>query len=216
MGLDMYLYRATKDQVRRLDELTRQDDELNEKWNPIFKKEFPDQWWNLSDEDYTPRQKELMNEFRQESHRISDDRHEICCQMNGKMCDDFNLGEIAYWRKFNALHGYIVDTFADGVDECQKIPLTKENIQKTLEDLKKVREVLDASEKVNNAKYPNNYTFNLPKDATLAIQPRAGFFFGETTIDSWFERDVNSAIEVFTQLIDEWDDDQEVWYEASW
>ena len=32
--------------------------------------------------------------------------------------------ELAYWRKHPDLHGYIVQTFADGVDECQEIPLT--------------------------------------------------------------------------------------------
>jgi len=31
------------------------------------------------------------------------------------------IEEIVYWRKFNALHTFIVNNFAGGVDECQKI-----------------------------------------------------------------------------------------------
>lgn len=40
--------------------------------------------------------------------------------------------ELAYWRKHPNLHGYIVQTYAAGVDECQRIPLTLENVQEIL------------------------------------------------------------------------------------
>lgn len=33
------------------------------------------------------------------------------------------LLDLGYWRKHPNLHGYIVNTFAGGVDECQKIHL---------------------------------------------------------------------------------------------
>jgi len=36
--------------------------------------------------------------------------------------------DLAYWRKHPNLHGHIVRRFADGVDECQKIPLNEEQI----------------------------------------------------------------------------------------
>lgn len=38
--------------------------------------------------------------------------------------------ELGYWRKHPNLHGYIVQTFAEGVDECQSIFLGKEDCQK--------------------------------------------------------------------------------------
>ena len=44
--------------------------------------------------------------------------------------------ELAYWRKHPNLHGFIVQTFADGADECQNIPL----------DAVKVETILAASE----------------------------------------------------------------------
>jgi hypothetical protein len=37
--------------------------------------------------------------------------------------------ELAYWRKHPNLHGYIVQNFADGKDECQRIWLSKDDIQ---------------------------------------------------------------------------------------
>ena len=40
--------------------------------------------------------------------------------------------EIGYWRKHPNLHGYIVDTFAKGVDECQRIELTIGDVDKIL------------------------------------------------------------------------------------
>lgn len=40
--------------------------------------------------------------------------------------------ELGYWRKHPNLHGYIVNTFADGKDECQDIELGKEDLEKIL------------------------------------------------------------------------------------
>lgn len=40
--------------------------------------------------------------------------------------------ELGYWRKHPNLHGYIVKTFAQGIDECQKIPLTANDLQNIL------------------------------------------------------------------------------------
>jgi hypothetical protein len=45
------------------------------------------------------------------------------------MCDD---EEIGYWRKHPNLHGFIVQTFADGIDKCQKIPLTLSDVKKII------------------------------------------------------------------------------------
>ena len=59
--------------------------------------------------------------------------------------------ELGYWRKHPNLHGFIVNTFANGVDECQEIELDEENIQT----------IIDA---IN--------TKDLPKTT--------GFFFGES------------------------------------
>jgi hypothetical protein len=36
--------------------------------------------------------------------------------------------ELGYWRKHPNLHGYMVQTFADGKDECQEIALDKDRL----------------------------------------------------------------------------------------
>jgi hypothetical protein len=41
--------------------------------------------------------------------------------------------ELCYWRKHPDLHGYIVQTFAGGKDECQDIPLSANDLRKILE-----------------------------------------------------------------------------------
>lgn len=37
---------------------------------------------------------------------------------------------LGYWRKHPNLHGFIVNTFAGGVDECQEIPLDVDSLMK--------------------------------------------------------------------------------------
>lgn len=36
--------------------------------------------------------------------------------------------EIGYWRKHPNLHGFIVNNFADGIDECQRIDLSLDDM----------------------------------------------------------------------------------------
>ena len=44
--------------------------------------------------------------------------------------------ELGYWRKHPNLHGFIVQTFADGLDECQDIPLTADAIRQIIAAVK--------------------------------------------------------------------------------
>lgn len=54
------------------------------------------------------------------------------------LCIDDGVGEqeIGYWRKHPNLHGFIVNEFADGVDECQKIYLTRADLRRILDAVK--------------------------------------------------------------------------------
>lgn len=40
--------------------------------------------------------------------------------------------DLGYWRKHPNLHGFIVQNFADGVDQCQEINLSGDNIRDIL------------------------------------------------------------------------------------
>lgn len=44
--------------------------------------------------------------------------------------------ELGYWRKHPDLHGYIVQTFANGVDECQVIELNEDALENILQAVK--------------------------------------------------------------------------------
>ena len=44
--------------------------------------------------------------------------------------------ELGYWRKHPNLHGYIVNTFAGGEDECQMIELSANDMQQIIEVVK--------------------------------------------------------------------------------
>jgi len=43
---------------------------------------------------------------------------------------------LGYWRKHANLHGFIVETFAGGVDQCQEIDLSAEAIRSIIEAVK--------------------------------------------------------------------------------
>jgi hypothetical protein len=104
--------------------------------------------------------------------------------------------EIAYWRKFNALHAFIVNNFADGKDECQKIVLYDEELKKIHDTLKTI---LD--------------------DTSLASQlmpPSQGFFFGTYEIDEWYWKDVENAYKVFSEILSDGEETREYYYQASW
>jgi len=66
--------------------------------------------------------------------------------------------ELGYWRKHSHLHGYIVQTFAEGVDECQDIELSKDNLQKLIEAVEKG-----------------------------ALPATEGFFFGDSSKNGWMD-----------------------------
>lgn len=103
--------------------------------------------------------------------------------------------EIAYWRKHPNLHGYIVEEFADGEDECQKIELSEQDL-------------LNIIEAVKNDKLP--FT--------------EGFFFGRSPEkgDGEYEEQKQCDINVFTKAI-EWMNTKpkeagfrSVYYQSSW
>lgn len=57
-----------------------------------------------------------------------------------KKIDEFivksEILDLGYWRKHPNLHGYIVQEFADGIDDCQQIELDRENILKIIDTIK--------------------------------------------------------------------------------
>lgn len=106
--------------------------------------------------------------------------------------------EMGYFRKFNALHGYIVENFADGVDECQDIYMP---VDKTKELVENLKTILDDNTK-----------------AAELLPVTVGFFFGSSEYDSYYFDDVREAYEMFTAALAIIGDRDEftLKYRASW
>lgn len=124
---------------------------------------------------------------------------------NDEDMDNFRISgidlEIGYWRKHPNLHGYIVDTFADGNDDCQKILLEADDLSKIIEALE------------NDALYD---------------EPVTGFFFGRSYFpgekNEWYSYEEQKAndIDIFTKALNWLTDNRtsnecrSVYYQASW
>lgn len=107
--------------------------------------------------------------------------------------------EVAYWRKANAIHQWFVENVQDGVDECQRAYVSREQLQELLDTVKAVLANTD--------------------EAGELLPPQAGFFFGSTEIDEWYIEDMKNTVEMLTEALDEekypagsWD----YYYQSSW
>ena len=103
--------------------------------------------------------------------------------------------ELGYWRKHANLHGYIVQTFANGEDNCQDIELDLDQLKALLEVVKEP------------AKMPKT----------------EGFFFGESVNDDEQIKDDTEIITKaigFLAAKNIRNDSQRIWrsviYRASW
>lgn len=107
--------------------------------------------------------------------------------------------EIMYWRKFNALHNWVVNNCANGVDECQRIYMSNNDLVDLYNTLKEVS--------VDNNK------------AEELFPTTAGFFFGGTDYDEYYFNQVNRTIEElrpYIQDIHENSFNSDFVYQASW
>lgn len=105
--------------------------------------------------------------------------------------------EVAYWRKFNALHMWFVKNCQDGIDNCEPSRiLTTEDIEKLIYIMKAIKEA--------------------PLVATVVLPTSDGFFFGSTKYDEYFMQDVESAITKFEELLEDVKDGSKLTYQSSW
>lgn len=108
---------------------------------------------------------------------------------------------IAYWRKANAIHAWFVRTQADGVDECQKIPV----------HLSALRELRDTCVRIIEA----GATQEAAEEHGLPTQ--GGFFFGSTSYDEWYKTDLEGTVEQLDAILAvHWPEGVGIFYEASW
>jgi hypothetical protein len=109
---------------------------------------------------------------------------------------------VAYWRKANAIHGWFVNTLANGVDECQKIEVPREELER-LRDI--CATILNADES------------NREAVASEYLPPTEGFFFGSYEYDEWYWKDLaDTHAELKRILASKSLADCDFTYQASW
>lgn len=110
---------------------------------------------------------------------------------------------IAYWRKANAIHKWFVENIQEGVDNCHKHYVSRENLEKLHEDCLKI---IAHKGKDDEKEYAEK---NLP--------PQGGFFFGSTAIDEDYYDDVQNTIDQIQQILENPKlKDFDFYYQASW
>ena len=115
--------------------------------------------------------------------------------------------DLAYWRKANQIHGYIVDTFAKGVDECHTngMPIAVHRAE-LLGLVQLCESLLESRDE---------------KKALEVLPPRgteSGLFFGPAVIDEWYWDDLRDTVRMLTDTInfeDKTEDDYFI-YLADW
>ena len=110
---------------------------------------------------------------------------------------------VAYWRKANAIHGYFVKEHGGGVDECQSIYVTKE-------DLMNLRlacnNVLMAPAGVKMEDVASDYN----------LSPTPGFFFGSYEMDDWYMEDLRLTMKQIDIVLATSGEYSDFIYRASW
>ena len=106
---------------------------------------------------------------------------------------------IGYWRKANAIHSWFINHCADGVDECQQIPVG-------LEDL-------------TNLRHTCKRVLADPELAKKELATTSGFFFGSEEYDDYYRAALLytcGVLDKAIKLLKEHGDTYQIIYQASW
>ncbi len=94
--------------------------------------------------------------------------------------DNKNRVELGYWRKANAVHNWFVENCQDGIDDCNRYFVTKEQI----------KELLSICEKIKAEPYK-----------THLLPTVDGFFFGSTDYDDRYYYDIDLTIQILVRVL---------------
>ena len=108
--------------------------------------------------------------------------------------------EVGYWRKANAIHRWFVENVQNGVDDCGRYNVSKEQLEELLENCKEVIK--------NHLNEEDDYSILPTED---------GFFFGSTEYDEWYYEDISSTIKILEKVLAETDfENYQITYQSSW
>lgn len=132
-----------------------------------------------------------------------EERHEITITKNGEEVKTINkekivyiIEELAYWRKFNALHKWFVDNCQEGIDDCRNAYVDRSDLETLLNTLREV----SADHSKASELLPVGY----------------GFFFGSDQYDEYYFANVDDTIKTLEEIIKNDADVCEYTYSSSW
>jgi hypothetical protein len=106
--------------------------------------------------------------------------------------------EAAYWRKANHIHNWFVTNVQGGVDECQKTPVSLEQL---VELLRVVTKVLEDPETLGPTMLPT----------------QSGFFFGSKEYDEGYVEDLRYTRDRLYEILSNPEAKKfDFYYRASW
>ena len=221
MGLDMYMDRVKCIKEMTLDEILITADYIDYLERPSKYKDCTFKSWCGGDENKVRKDKiEDVKKNIKTQYSAWDTEHEYGHE---GVCEG-----VAYWRKANAIHKFFVDELAGGVDECQRIDVSKSQLEELLDRAKKVK----AASKLIDGEVNNGYHYvdgkevpivekgKIIEDASVAdelLPTERGFFFGSTDYDQWYLENIEDTIEQIAKILETTDFNNEyVFYQASW
>jgi hypothetical protein len=146
---------------------------------------------------------------------------------------------VAYWRKANAIHGWIVRNCADGVDECQRISMDRDDLIALrnacvvgLQDRDKavptqeseVYTIDSGSENSTVKSIMEAFAKETARSSRVIldegddpIPPVSGFFFGSTEKDEYYYRELAETAETINSILaSDIEGEYDYHYQASW
>lgn len=104
--------------------------------------------------------------------------------------------EVMYWRKSNAIHRWFVQNVQNGVDDCDRYPVTWKQLNSLLKTCKMVLK-------------------NHQLSSSL-LPPQEGFFFGSTEVDENYFEDLKNTVKKLKDVLKVYPEDQTFYYYSSW
>lgn len=197
MGLDMYLYKmprykgATAEDVCMVESYMNWEEEKkkgSEHANCTFK-----QWCGMDVDFNNNRVNDLIDfysQFYENKYAYWDTEKKYG---HARIMD-----QAGYWRKANQIHNWFVENIQNGEDDCQY------HREVTKEDLEELFDI--CYEIICN-----------PDIAECRLPTQCGFFFGSTEYDEYYMADINTTIDIITNVLETTDFDREmIYYISSW
>jgi hypothetical protein len=143
---------------------------------------------------------------------------------------DFTIRkQVGYWRKANAVHGWIVRNLANGVDECQEILMERSDLtalrnacvtalanRNNPVPAAKIKDKVKSTDDLISIIKNQLETQPVVLADPLSVEPTSGFFFGGTEKDEYYYQTLEYTVDLINSLIAGAGNDVYFYYRASW